>query len=89
MPSDTLFDIADLSHLWVLADVYESDLPSIRLGMTAELKVPYLPGQDLARPGDQHRPHGGGEDAHREGPHRDRQPGRDAEAGHVRRRVPP
>jgi RND family efflux transporter MFP subunit len=42
MPTDTLFDIADLSHLWVLADVYESDLPSIRLGMTAELKVPYL-----------------------------------------------
>ena len=27
MPADTLFDIADLSHLWVLADVYESDLP--------------------------------------------------------------
>jgi len=42
MPQDTLFDIADLSHLWVLADVYESDLPSIHLGMTAELKVPYL-----------------------------------------------
>ena len=26
-PADTLFDIADLSQLWVLADVYESDLP--------------------------------------------------------------
>ena len=25
-PADTLFDIADLSRLWVLADVYESDL---------------------------------------------------------------
>ena len=23
-PVDTLFDIADLSHLWVMADVYES-----------------------------------------------------------------
>jgi RND family efflux transporter MFP subunit len=43
MPSDTLFDIADLSHLWVLADVYESDLPAIRLGMAAEVTVPYLP----------------------------------------------
>lgn len=42
-PSDTLFDIADLSRLWVLADVYESDMPSVRLGMQAELKVPYLP----------------------------------------------
>jgi Cu(I)/Ag(I) efflux system membrane fusion protein len=42
-PADTLYDIADLSHLWVLADVYESDLPSVRLGMLAELSVPYLP----------------------------------------------
>ncbi|HSB61670.1 MAG TPA: efflux RND transporter periplasmic adaptor subunit, partial [Vicinamibacteria bacterium] len=44
-PADTLFDIADLSRLWVLADVYESDLPSVRLGMEAELSVPYLPGK--------------------------------------------
>jgi membrane fusion protein, copper/silver efflux system len=43
--SDTLFDIADLSHLWVLADVYESDLPSVRLGMPAEVSLPYLPGR--------------------------------------------
>jgi multidrug efflux pump subunit AcrA (membrane-fusion protein) len=45
MPQDTLFDIADLSHLWVLADVYEADLPSIRLGMPAAIEVPYLPGR--------------------------------------------
>lgn len=44
-PADTLFDIADLSALWVLADVYESDLPSVRLGMQAELTLPYLPGR--------------------------------------------
>ncbi len=42
-PADTLYDIADLSRLWVLADVYESDLPSARVGMQAELTVPYLP----------------------------------------------
>jgi Cu(I)/Ag(I) efflux system membrane fusion protein len=44
-PADTLFDIADLSHLWVLADVYESELPSIRLGMVGEARVTYLPGE--------------------------------------------
>jgi Cu(I)/Ag(I) efflux system membrane fusion protein len=44
-PADTLFDIADLSHLWVLADVYESDLPSVRLGMPAEVTIPFLPGR--------------------------------------------
>ncbi len=45
LPADTLFDIVDLSHLWVLADVYESDLASVRVGMEAEVKVPYLPGR--------------------------------------------
>ena len=43
--ADTLFDVADLSHLWVMADVYESDLPLVCLGMYAELTVPYLPGK--------------------------------------------
>jgi Cu(I)/Ag(I) efflux system membrane fusion protein len=44
-PADILFDIADLSHLWVLADVYESDLPSVQVGMPAEVSLPYLPGR--------------------------------------------
>ncbi len=44
-PADTLFDIADLSHLWAMADVYESDLPLVRLGMSATVTVPYLPGK--------------------------------------------
>ncbi len=49
-PADTLFDIADLSHLWVLADVYVSDLPAIRMGMTAEVAIPYLPGRTWRGP---------------------------------------
>jgi Cu(I)/Ag(I) efflux system membrane fusion protein len=49
-PADTLFDIADLSHLWVLADVYESDLPSIRPGMGGEVSVTYLPGETWRGP---------------------------------------
>ena len=44
-PADTLFDIADLSHLWVMADVYESDLAAVRVGMPAELTLSYLPGR--------------------------------------------
>jgi Cu(I)/Ag(I) efflux system membrane fusion protein len=43
--ADTLFDIADLSHLWVLADVYEADLPAVRVGMPAEVGLSYLPGR--------------------------------------------
>jgi membrane fusion protein, copper/silver efflux system len=44
-PADTLFDVADLSQLWVVADVYESDLPSVQMGMEAEISVPYRPGR--------------------------------------------
>jgi multidrug efflux pump subunit AcrA (membrane-fusion protein) len=44
-PVDTLFDIADLSHLWVMADVYESDLAAVRTGMPAQLTLSYLPGR--------------------------------------------
>jgi Cu(I)/Ag(I) efflux system membrane fusion protein len=38
-PSDTLYEITDLSHVWVLADVYESDLHAVRLGTTAQVIV--------------------------------------------------
>jgi Cu(I)/Ag(I) efflux system membrane fusion protein len=46
-PADTLYDIADLSRLWVLADVYESDLPLVRVGMRGDVSVPYLPGRQF------------------------------------------
>jgi Cu(I)/Ag(I) efflux system membrane fusion protein len=39
MPSDTLYEVADLSHVWVLADVYESELPYVRVGGTAQVTV--------------------------------------------------
>jgi Cu(I)/Ag(I) efflux system membrane fusion protein len=39
MPSDTLYEVADLSHVWVLADVYESELPSVRIGTPAQVIV--------------------------------------------------
>lgn len=44
-PADSLFDIADYSRLWVMADVFESDLPSVRLGMPASLTMAYVPGR--------------------------------------------
>lgn len=37
-----LFMVADLRRLWVLADVHEKDIPRVRLGQTAEVRVtPY------------------------------------------------
>jgi Cu(I)/Ag(I) efflux system membrane fusion protein len=37
MPSDTLYEIADLSHVWLLADVYEAELPSVHVGAPAQV----------------------------------------------------
>lgn len=45
MPADTLFDIADLSSVWVLADVYEYELPHIGVGQAAMLTLSYWPGR--------------------------------------------
>lgn len=37
-----LFELADLSTLWVLADIYEQDLPRVHKGMKAQVEVtPY------------------------------------------------
>ena len=32
MPGEKLFDIADLSTLWIIADIYEYELPFVRVG---------------------------------------------------------
>lgn len=40
-----LMRIADLSRVWVEADVYESELPLVQRGMPVTVSLPYLPGQ--------------------------------------------
>ena len=41
----TLMRIADLSRVWVEAEVYGSELALVRPGMEAVVTLPYLPGQ--------------------------------------------
>lgn len=45
MPGAPLFKIADLSNVWVLADVYQYELAWVRPGMTAGVEISYLPGR--------------------------------------------
>lgn len=45
--SATAFTIADLSHVWVICDVYENDLPQVRLGEQAQIALNAYPGQVL------------------------------------------
>lgn len=45
MPGDRLFEIADLSSVWVIADIYEYELPLIDVGQDAEIILSYFPGK--------------------------------------------
>lgn len=47
MPGEKLFDVADLSTVWVIADVYEYELSSIRVGEPASISLSYLPGKEF------------------------------------------
>ena len=40
-----LYRIGDLSKVWVYADVYEYELPWLRMGQEAEVELSYLPGR--------------------------------------------
>jgi len=43
-PGAELFEIANLSTVWVIADVYESEIDRVRVGQKASISVPALPG---------------------------------------------
>lgn len=42
-PDMNLLDIGDLSRVWVLAEIYEYELPFVRVGQTATVTLSYLP----------------------------------------------
>ncbi len=39
-PDSDLYTLADLSRVWILADIFESDIPSIQMGAAAHLTFP-------------------------------------------------
>lgn len=43
-PTKDLFTIVDLSHVWILGEVYETDLPLVRIGQSALVELPYSGG---------------------------------------------
>lgn len=46
-PGDELYTIADLSRIWILADIYEYELPLIKMGQQATVTLSYDPGNVL------------------------------------------
>ncbi|HYG84798.1 MAG TPA: efflux RND transporter periplasmic adaptor subunit [Azospirillum sp.] len=48
MPGDALYRIADLSSVWLIADVFEQDLGSVAIGQTADVSVNSMPGRTFS-----------------------------------------
>ncbi|MBW2235621.1 MAG: efflux RND transporter periplasmic adaptor subunit, partial [Deltaproteobacteria bacterium] len=46
-PNANLYTIADLSRVWLYADVYEYELPWIQTGQKGSVELSYLPGQSF------------------------------------------
>jgi len=47
MPGEKLFDVADLSSVWIISDIYEYELPFVKVGETAKLSLSYFPGKEF------------------------------------------
>lgn len=47
MPGEKLFDIADLSTVWIVSDIFEYELPLIKLGEKATISLSYFPGKEF------------------------------------------
>jgi Cu(I)/Ag(I) efflux system membrane fusion protein len=48
MAGEKLFDIVDLSSVWIVADIYEYELPLIKVGQTARIGLSYFPGKEFS-----------------------------------------
>ncbi len=44
-PGMNLYKIADLSTVWIVADVYEYEVPLVKVGQTARVTLPYATGE--------------------------------------------
>jgi membrane fusion protein, copper/silver efflux system len=47
-PEVELFSIADLSTIWLVADIYQNEAPEIRIGQTASFTLSYFPNQKFS-----------------------------------------
>lgn len=48
MPGTNLLEVADLSTVWITADIYEFELPLIKVGDPATVALSYLPGRQFS-----------------------------------------
>ena len=46
-PGEKLFDIVDLSTVWILADIYEYEVPFVKVGQKARITLSYFPEKEI------------------------------------------
>ena len=66
-PVTTIMSLADLSSVWLLAEVFERQADWVKVGQSAEVSLAYLPGRTWEGTGRIHLSESGPEDAHPEG----------------------
>lgn len=47
-PETELYEIADFSTVWVNAEIYEYEVPYVKVGQSAEMSLSYFPGKSYA-----------------------------------------
>lgn len=45
MPGENLYKIADISRVWIYGDIYEYEVPLIKIGQEAKITLSYFPGE--------------------------------------------
>jgi Cu(I)/Ag(I) efflux system membrane fusion protein len=46
-PGDKIFDVVDLSSVWVIADIYEYELPFVKIGQKARITLSHYPDKEF------------------------------------------
>jgi membrane fusion protein, copper/silver efflux system len=47
-PGEKIFDIVDLSTVWILADIYEYEIPFVKAGQNAKITLSYYPDKEFS-----------------------------------------
>lgn len=48
MPGEKLFDVADLSTVWIVSDIFEYEVHLLKTGQTAKISLSYFPGREFS-----------------------------------------
>ncbi len=83
-PDLDIYTLADLSTVWVLADMYEYEIADVEIGQEAKITLPYYQGQVFHGEGHLYLPRARSQNPNRQGPLRISESGLEAQTRDVR-----